>query len=133
MHLINTKAKGSTAERDLIHKFWDKGWAAMRAAGSGSARHPCPDIIAGNIRRKIVLECKITKSERYQYLTKKEIEELKEFASKFGAETYVAVKFSKYEWFFLMLEDINETDSGYAVSPSLAQNKGLLFEELIES
>jgi holliday junction resolvase Hjr len=129
---INTKAKGSCAERELIHLFWNNGWAAMRAAGSGSTSFPSPDIIVGNARRKIALECKITKSEGYQYLKFKEIEELKKFSVTFGAESYVAVKFSKYPWFFLMLEDLNETDSGYAISFSTAQNKGLLFEELIE-
>jgi holliday junction resolvase Hjr len=132
MPKINTKAKGTAAERELIHRFWKSGWAAMRAAGSGSTKYPCPDIIAGNARRKIALECKITKSESYQYLKRKEIEELIDFGKKFGAETYIAVKFSTYNWFFLMLEDLNETELGFAISPAIAQNKGLLFEELIE-
>jgi Holliday junction resolvase - archaeal type len=42
------KSKGSKAERDLIHLFWSKGFAAMRAAGSGSSQHPSPDILAGD-------------------------------------------------------------------------------------
>jgi hypothetical protein len=36
----------------LIQQFWNQGWAAFRAAGSGSARHPSTDIITGNIKRK---------------------------------------------------------------------------------
>ena len=42
------KSKGSKAERELISMFWKKGFAAMRAAGSGSTHHPSPDIVAGN-------------------------------------------------------------------------------------
>jgi len=131
MPRINTKAKGSAAERELIHMLWDSGWAAMRAAGSGSTQFPCPDIIAGNARRKIALECKITK-DKYQYLKQKEIEELEKFCKMFGCEGYVAVKFAGHDWFFLMLEDLKDTGSGFSITPDQSVNKGLLFDELIE-
>lgn len=132
MARINTKAKGSTAERELIHMFWDNGWAAMRAAGSGSTRHPSPDIIAGNARRKIAMECKITAG-KYQYLTKKEIDELERFCQMFGCEGYAAVKFSGHDWFFLVLEDLKETGGGFSITPDQSVSKGLLFDELIEA
>jgi len=74
--VINKKAKGTNAERDLIHLFWKNGWAAMRTAGSGSMKYPLPDVLAGNSVRKIAVECKVTSGSR-QYLTKKEISELK--------------------------------------------------------
>ena len=49
----------------------------------------------------------------------------------FGAESWIAVKFARQEWFFLTLEDLHETDSNFSVSVKLAKMKGLLFEELV--
>ena len=43
---MSTKSKGTNAERELIHAFWGKGYAAIRSAGSGSMKYPSPDIIA---------------------------------------------------------------------------------------
>ncbi len=125
---MNIKAKGTNAERELIHKFWAQGMACLRAAGSGSIRYPCPDLIVGNNVRKLAIEVKVSGS-KYQHLTKKEIEELQEFSNIFGAEPWVAVKFK--QWYFLMLEDIKQTASNYSISKELAERKGLSFEELI--
>ena len=126
---MNTKAKGSDAERELIHLFWKSSWAAVRIAGSGSMKYPSPDVLASNNLRKVAIECKASRKD-YQYLTKKEIEELREFSFKFGAEPWVGVKF-KNEWFFLNIEDLKETGKNFALSKDLAELKGLKFEELI--
>ena len=41
--------KGSAEERDLVHKLWERDFAAMRAPASGGAtKKPLPDVIAGN-------------------------------------------------------------------------------------
>lgn len=126
---MNRKAKGSCAERELIHLLWAEEWAAVRIAGSGSMKYPSPDILASNIKRKIGIECKASKG-KYQYLTKKEIEELKKFCSLFGAEPWIGIKFSS-EWFFLNPEDIKETEKNFVVSRCDAENKGLKFNELL--
>jgi Holliday junction resolvase len=125
---MNTKAKGLNAERELIHMFWSNGFASFRAAGSGSIRYPCPDIIAGNNVRKLAIEAKISGTD-YQHLTGKEIDDLQEFSRIFGAEAWVAIKFK--EWFFLTPEDIKATRSNYSVTKELAERKGLSFNDLI--
>ncbi len=125
---MNTKAKGTNAERELLHLLNTNGFACFRAAGSGSMKYPCPDLIAGNNIRKLAIEVKITGT-GYQHLTKKEVEELSQFASLFGAEAWFAVKFK--DWFFLTPEDINKTEQNYSVTEEIAQRKGLSFEELI--
>ena len=130
--MMNTKQKGSVAERELIKLFWDAGWAAFRAAGSGCARYPCPDIIAGNTLRRMGIECKITAG-AYQYFTKKEIHDLKGFCDTFGSEAWVAVKFQGIGWFFMSLDDLKPSAQGFALSDTAARNKGFLFEELIEA
>ena len=139
MRFVNTKSKGSKAERELIHLFWANGFAAMRAAGSGSTTFPSPDIIVGNRARKFAIECKSTASKK-QYLEREQIEELKKYCEIFGAEPWVAVRFDKTSkkldqgWFFLTLEDLRETEgNNYVITAEMAQARGLLFEELIKN
>ncbi|MCC7574696.1 Holliday junction resolvase [Candidatus Woesearchaeota archaeon] len=126
---MSLKSKGINAERDLVHKFWEFGWACIRVAGSGSSKYPSPDLLAGNNLRKFAIETKTT-SGTNQYFSKKEIIELKDFAGRFGAESWVAIKFKGCSWFFLSLEDLVETGKGFSASKSLCERRGLLFEEL---
>ena len=125
---MNTKAKGTCAERELIHMFQAANFACFRAAGSGSTKYPCPDLIAGNNLRKLAIEVKISGKE-YQHLSHKEVLELQEFSNKFGAEAWFAIKFKK--WYFLTPEDIKETLSNFSVTKEIAERRGLSFEELV--
>jgi holliday junction resolvase Hjr len=130
MPLMHKNKKGSDAERDLVHRFFDAGWMAMRAAGSGSIGLPCPDVIAGNGARRIVIECKAVGADA-KYLTKHEVEELLLFAKTFGAEAWLGIRFDRMSWRFVSLEDARATDRSVVVSRSLAQARGLTFEELL--
>jgi len=125
---MNTKAKGTNAERELIHMFWSKGMASLRAAGSGSMKYPCPDLIVGNNVRKLAIEVK-NPGKDYQHLTNEQIVDLHKFSTIFGAEPWIAVKFK--EWRFLTLEDLNKTESNFSITQDIAERKGLTFEELI--
>ena len=127
---MSRKSRGISAERDLIHKFWGEGWAAMRSAGSGSSQFPSPDILASNNVRKLAIEAKIT-TEARKYFPKDEIEGLQYFAEKFGAAPWIAVKFFREQWKFYMLEDLRETGRGFAITAS-EKERGLLFSELVE-
>lgn len=129
---MNYKSKGSKAERELLHTFWENGWACVRAAGSGSTTFCSPDLLAGNSVRRLAIECKSTKNST-KYLTKKEVEDLCFFAKKFGAEAWIGIRFPSANWFFLNIEDLKETGKFFSVSTESAKFKGLLFEELIQS
>ena len=124
------KNKGLNAERELVRLFWSFGWAAVRVAASGATSNPSCDVIAGNGTRRFAIECKATKDTK-QYFSKKEISELKEFAMKFGAEAWVAIRFDRLDWFFINLEDLNETEASYVIDIYGAKTKGLKFDELI--
>lgn len=125
------KHKGSNAEREVIHLFWATGvWTACRVAGSGSMKYPAPDIIANKNGVNLAIECKCTKSE-YQYLEKREVEELVAYSKLAGARPLVAVKFFRSDWRFLSPEDLVATDKNFVVTPELANRRGILFEELI--
>jgi Holliday junction resolvase len=127
---MSSKSRGINAERDLIHKFWQEGWAAMRAAGSGSSQFPSPDVLASNNVRKVAIECKLTTASR-QYFSKQEVKELLYFSEKFGAEPWFAVKFFREEWFFFTVDDMKETDASYVVSVAQAKSRGVTFTDLV--
>ncbi len=133
---MNPKAKGTRAERELLHRFWATNqFVVMRAPGSGSIRYPCPDLLVGNPLRKMAIECKAPGTTT-QYLTLEEIDQLRTFSRIFAAEPWIAVRFAagqKPEWYFLSLEDLDTTNGGnYVVTLAAARQKGLLFEELIK-
>ena len=127
---MNTKAKGTKGERELVKVFNENDWVCIRAAGSGSSRYPSPDVLAGNAMRRVAIECKVT-AETKKYLLEEEIEQLRTFANKFGAEAWIGVRFPSEPWYFFMLEDIEQTGKSWAISLELAKRKGLKIEELL--
>ncbi len=137
--MINRKAKGSNAERELIKKFWGtNSWAALRVAGSGVSRFPCPDIIAGNGSRFIAIECKSVSGNSIR-VERKQLDDLKFFAKLFGAEVWIGARFVKdltndshgEGWFFFSVEDLEESPRGFSISLGRASYKGLSFDELL--
>ncbi len=126
----NPKAKGSKGERELVAFFNEQGWACCRIAGSGSSKYAAPDVLAGNAIRRVAIECKVTKDKK-KYFSVAEIEQLRSFSQKFGAESWVGVKFGSLPWYFVMLEDLEPTGKNLAVSVELAQRRGMTKEELV--
>lgn len=131
MPRIGTKRKGSKAERELFHLFWDNGWGCARIAGSGSTQKPASDLIAGNANRLLAVECKSIAGERY-YFTKEDIGQLGTFAASLGAEPWVAVRFDNVGWFFVHLDSIEESKGeSFVISMDFARKRGLSFDEAI--
>ena len=125
-----SKTKGSKAERELFRMLWDNGWSVVRSAGSGCTQLPAPDLIAGNARRFMAIECKST-GDKKLYLSNYDIEQLKEFSDVFDARPWFAVKFAKKGWLFLGIEELEKTEKGYAIDLDRAVLRGISFEELI--
>ena len=109
---MSLKSKGSNAERELLSMFWAKGWAAIRSAGSGSMHFPSPDLLVGNKIRRLAIEVKYVNSNK-KYFPKDEIKQLINFSTYFGAEPWIAIKFSRTDWVFVNPEDLDETDKSY--------------------
>jgi holliday junction resolvase Hjr len=122
------KAKGSTFERELVHRFWAAGWGAIRIAGSGSIGELAPDVLAGRPGRWLALEAKATLDAR-KYFTKAEVDGLIAFATAFGAEPWLAVKFSRKGTFFMSANHADRTEKSVVVS--LGDPRLFTFEELI--
>ena len=129
---MNIKAKGTNAERELIHLFWGKGWAALRVAGSGSSSYPSPDILASNAARTLAIECK-SSGELSRHLQKAQVEDLLKFAKMFGAEPWIGARFNDMKWAFFSIDDLKKSEKGFSVSVKMVKEKGLTFEQLLGS
>jgi len=95
--------KGANFERKLVNQFWANGFTAIRAAGSGSAPQPIPDVIALKDERVIILECKTTSKESFR-LDKDDVEKLEIFRGRANCEAYIAVKFDREKAKFFPLD-----------------------------
>ena len=122
---------GCNAERELLHLFWNSGWACIRVAGSGSSKYPSPDLIASNKSRILAIECKTSKYSK-KYLKKDDLEQIKQFASLFSAEPWIGVRFNGKGWYFIMCEDLKITGSSFLIDEEVIRTNGLLFEGVIK-
>ena len=127
---MGNKAKGSNTERELLHMFWSRNFATIRSAGSGSMRYPGPDLLVGNLVRRMAIECKSSKDSKI-YLSDYDVDQLKNFSKVFDARPWFAVRFARKEWLFISIEDIEKTQKGYVIDSKKAELRGLSFEELV--
>ncbi len=95
--------KGYRFERELLHKLWEVGFAAVRVPASGSMSYPSPDIVAGNGKRYLAIEVKM-RSRLPFYVSKEEVERLLEFSERFGAKPLIALKVKGLGWRFFTVE-----------------------------
>lgn len=130
---MSNKSKGSNAERELVRIFTENGWRALRVAGSGvNDDSPC-DILAGKIGKKAVtIECKSSKKSSI-YIKKQQIEDFILFASIFGLQPVIAVRFNYEGWIFLHPEQLQDTGNNWVVHLKFAKSDGLRFSQFFES
>ena len=68
-----------------------------------------------------------------KYLYPEDVKQIEDFANKFGAEPWIAIRFNHKGWYFLKTEDLKKTkSSNLVINVELAEEKGLKFEELIK-
>lgn len=128
---MGNKEKGANAERELLKKFVEEGWMAIRAAGSGILPDPSCDLIAGKKRKKYCIEVKSCKTNK-KYLDRKQIESFILFSQIFGLKPIIAIRFNREGWFFLPPKYLEKTNKGLAVSLELARKKGKKFAQAFE-
>lgn len=124
------KARGSAAERELLHALYDAGWGAVRAAGSGSIPLEVPDIIAGSNGRVIAVEVKVCGNTR-QYFSYTEVVDLRAFCERIGCEAWVGVKFLRRGWYFVPAQTLLSSGKNFVLSYEDAQERGRSIEQLI--
>ncbi len=97
-------SRGADFERKLVSMFWSRGWAAVRAAGSGTRKEPVPDVVAVKDGKVIVVECKTTKKDRLSLKTA--IQQLAEFTRVSGGTGYIAIRFYRKHPRFYRIDDL---------------------------
>ena len=129
---MSNKSKGSNAERELLKLCTEKGWRAIRVAGSGvNDDSPC-DMIIGKVgRRGYVIEAKSSKSVRI-YITKKQIEDFYVFSASTGLSPVIAVRFNRNGWIFLTPEQLVDSGKNWVVSLKNALEQGKRFSQFFE-
>lgn len=129
---MSTKSKGTRAERELLHMLFENKWMPLRAAGSGSTTLPAVDIIAGNGKNILAIECKSIGNGK-KYFDDEELEQLNFFARTFGATALIGARFDGKGWFFIEPKDLAKgKGKNHFISLDLAEEIGLRFESLIK-
>ena len=105
--------KGANNERDLLEKLWNMGYAVIRAAGSGKARLPTPDIVAIKGDRRYIIECK-SRVTKYLYISREQIDELTLWGKRSNSIPIIALK--KRKWFIFNISDLDEKGSSYGLN-----------------
>ena len=131
-------SSGVRAERDLVHMFWDAGFAVLRAPASGGGTVlPRPDLIAGSKKRDkfFVLEIKTARKDTL-YIDEEQINGLMEFANRIGFQPILCVKFKNRKRGFLFLDVPDQLErvrngKNYKVTFANASGNGKDFGELI--
>ena len=128
---MSRKDKGSRTERELLAMFWENNFAGFRVAGSGSTPLPSPDLLVGNGKRYLAIECKSSKV-KSKYLEEEQIKELLEFSKKFGAEAWIGIRFNNLGWYFVQPDKLERSKKGNLIASLEALEKeGLKFNDLI--
>jgi Holliday junction resolvase len=131
---MSSKSKGTRYERELAHIFDKNKWGIIRAAGSGSTTITSTDLVVGNKKkhRYLAIECKAIKGKN-KHIPSDGIKQLLEFANKFGAEPWLAIRFNQIGWYFLNPKSIKKSKKGnFNISVELAKTKGKKLKELLK-
>jgi len=127
---MGNKEKGAAAERELLHMLWQKGFACVRVAGSGSTTELACDLIAGKKEKKFAIECKTCKESK-RYLNPEQIKDLLKFSEILGLTPIVAIKFNHKGWWFIEPEKLENTGKVLAMSVEEIAKKGISFEDFV--
>lgn len=105
-----SEKKGIKQERELVNWLFNRGYMAVRVAGSGGGtKRPAPDIICGDGVYQYVIELKSSNKDTI-YLKDEQKRELEEFAQGFGATPLFCANFSYLNYVFVRPDKLSVTD-----------------------
>jgi Holliday junction resolvase len=107
--------RGYRYELELQGRLAGLGYATLRAPASGKGGKP--DVVAVRKGRVVVFEVKVRSRPQDIYIPKVEVERLKAWAERAGAEAYIAVRLlDPPEWKLIPLDRLQETQGYYRIS-----------------
>jgi Holliday junction resolvase len=121
------KKRGYDAERELVKKFREAGFDALRVPVSAPSNEPLPDVFS--VKGDAILACEVKSQERYAYFKRNQVEKLHEFLEIHRLYpkrlAVLAAKFKYKGWVFLIAEKPGDY--------SLRVGQGISFRELIKN
>ena len=124
--MVHSYAKGYRAEHSLVHMLAKMGYMTIRAPRSGRIGLASPDVIAAKDGRLLVIECKSRKSAFS--IPIEQLDELKAWKEKAGAQAYIGCKIARKGWKFLHLHDVYGNNGN--VGKKFIEEKGLPIESI---
>lgn len=108
------KAVASRLENELANTLWSMGYAVVRGPSSGSRakRRYQPDLVAVKGGAVLVIEVKKARAGRTVYVPARQVEGLREFASRAGGIALIAARLPGSGWRLHRLEELESTRSG---------------------
>jgi Holliday junction resolvase len=107
--------RGYRYELELSAKLYALGYSTLRAPASGKGGRP--DVIAIRKGRVLAFEVKVRSKPCDIYIPRVEVERLKVWADRAGAEAYIAVRIlDPPEWRLVPLNRLQETQGYYRIS-----------------
>lgn len=120
--------KGMQQERNLVRYLNNKGYTAVRVAGSGAGtKRPTPDILASDGNKCYAIELK-SSSKDLIYIDKNQVNGLKEFSYSFGAIPLLCVNFTYMDYYFISINRLTLSKGlNYKISRQEAKNNKISF------
>jgi len=126
---FGTYRKGARAERELIHFFTEKGFAVIRAAGSG-VNSLSPDLLAFRAGKQYAIECKAWESGSLSF-EKEKVAMMKHWEETTGITYLVGWRVSRDGWFLFPVHLLEEQGKSFTITLSKAKLAGRKPEELV--
>ena len=126
---FRTYVKGAAAERELIQFFSGRGFAVIRAAGSG-VNSLSPDILAFKAGRQYAIECKAWDAGSLSF-EKEKVAHMKEWEEVTGITYFIGWRVSRQGWFLFPVHMLEEKGKTYTITLARAKLAGRKPEELV--
>ena len=117
--------KGASAERELLNTLYEKGFAVIRAAGSG-VNALGPDIVVLKADKAIAFECK-SGYEGGLSIQEIQYQKIVEWQERSSFPIYVAWRITRQGWFFIHPSELRKTTNHRVLTQkeAIAINRGL--------
>ena len=127
--VFRTYVKGARAERELIWFFSEKGFAVIRAAGSG-VNSLSPDLLAFRSGKQYAIECKAWDSGSLSF-EKEKVAAMKHWEEITGITCLIGWRVSREGWFLFPIHHLEEQGKTFTINLARARLAGRKPEDLI--
>ncbi len=121
--------KGARSERELLNRFYDRGWSVLRSAGSG-VNSLGPDIVAVKDRYMLAFECKAWEKNRLS-IDPDAYKKLHEWQENTRFPTYIAWRMNGKGWFFVTLDELKHGNKDHSITKKKTLEINRLFEDIL--